>query len=82
MEIVLADIKINVELDCEGMFCPMPIVQLKKATKTMKPRQVLRLTATDPGSVRDVPAWASKTGNKVLEASEDSGVFTFLIEVS
>ncbi|HEX9914705.1 MAG TPA: sulfurtransferase TusA family protein, partial [Candidatus Bathyarchaeia archaeon] len=46
------------------------------------PRQVLRLTATDPGSVRDVPAWASKTGNKVLEASEDSGVFTFLIEVS
>ncbi|HEX9914481.1 MAG TPA: sulfurtransferase TusA family protein [Candidatus Bathyarchaeia archaeon] len=78
----MAGVRIDVELDCKGMFCPMPIVQLKKATKTMNPRQVLRLTATDPGSVRDVPAWASKTGNKVLEASEDSGVFTFLIEVS
>ena len=78
----MANIRIDVELDCKGMFCPMPIVQLKKATKTMKPRQVLRLTATDPGSVRDVPAWANKTGNKIMEASEDSGVFTFLIEVS
>jgi TusA-related sulfurtransferase len=38
--------------------------------------------ATDPGSVRDIPAWAGKTGNKVLEYSDDSGVFTFLIEVS
>ena len=78
----MADVRIDVELDCKGMFCPMPIVQLKKATKTMKPMQVLRLTATDPGSFRDVPAWASKTGNKVLESSEESGVFTFLIEVS
>jgi tRNA 2-thiouridine synthesizing protein A len=78
----MADVRIDVELDCKGMFCPMPIVQLKKATKTMKPKQVLRLTATDPGSARDVPAWANKTGNKILESSEDSGVFTFLIEVS
>jgi tRNA 2-thiouridine synthesizing protein A len=78
----MTNIRIDVELDCKGMFCPMPIVQLKKATKTMKPMHVIRLTATDPGSVRDVPAWASKTGNNILESSEDSGVFTFLIEVS
>jgi len=73
---------VDIELDCRGMFCPLPIVQLKKATKTMKPGQVLRLTATDPGSAKDVPSWASKTGNRVVEASEDSGVYTFLIEVS
>ncbi|MFH0850202.1 MAG: sulfurtransferase TusA family protein [Candidatus Bathyarchaeota archaeon] len=78
----MAGVSVDVELDCKGMFCPMPIVQLKKATKNMKPGQVLRLMATDPGSVRDIPAWAGKTGNKVLETSEDSGVFTFLIEVS
>jgi len=71
----------DVELDCRGMFCPMPIVQLKKTTKGMKPGQIIKLTATDPGSIRDVPAWASKTGNKVIDTTEDSGVFTFLIEV-
>lgn len=78
----MASISVDVELNCKGMFCPMPLVQLKKATKNMRPGQVLRLMATDPGSVRDIPAWAGKTGNKVLETSEDSGVFTFLIEVS
>jgi len=74
--------RVDIELDCKGMFCPLPIVQLKKAARTMKPGQVLRLLATDPGSVRDIPAWAGKTGNRVVEASEDSGVYTFVIEVS
>ncbi|OGD55159.1 hypothetical protein A3K81_02145 [Candidatus Bathyarchaeota archaeon RBG_13_60_20] len=74
--------KVDVELDCKGMYCPIPIVQLKKATKVMKPGQVLRLMATDPGSVRDIPAWASKTGNRLVDTSENSGVYSFLIEVS
>ena len=78
----MAITSVDVELDCRGMFCPMPIVQLKKATRSMKQGQVLRLLATDPGSVRDVPSWAMKTGNRVVEASEDSGVYSLVIEVS
>lgn len=74
--------EVDVELDCRGMFCPMPIVQLKKATKTMKPGQVLRMVATDPGSKRDVPAWAQKTGNEILDSSEGDKEFTFVIKVS
>lgn len=74
--------KIDVELDCKGMFCPMPIVQLKKATKNMQPGQVLRLVATDPGSKRDVPAWAEKTGNDILDSNEEGKEFTFIIRVS
>ena len=75
-------VKIDIELDCKGMFCPMPIVQLKKATKNMQPGQVLRLVATDPGSKRDVPAWAEKTGNDILGSSEEGREFTFIIKVS
>jgi len=78
----MSDVEIDLELDCRGMFCPMPIVQLKKATKNLKPGQVLRLVATDPGSKRDVPAWAEKTGNMILGASEESKEFTFIIKVS
>jgi tRNA 2-thiouridine synthesizing protein A len=78
----MSDVKIDVELDCKGMFCPMPIVQLKKATKNMRPGQVLRLVATDPGSKRDVPAWAEKTGNEILDSSEEGKEFTFIIKVS
>jgi len=76
----MSDLKID--LDCWGMFCPMPIVQLKKATKNMQPGQVLRLVATDPGSKRDVPAWAEKTGNEILDSCEEDKEFTFIIRVS
>jgi len=64
------------------MFCPMPIVQLKKATKNMKPGQVLRIIATGPGSKRDVPAWANKTGAEILETTEEGSSIIFIIKVN
>ena len=75
-------VNVDVEVDAKGMYCPMPIVKLKKATKTMETGQVLRLIATDPGAKRDVPAWAKKTGAEILETNEENGEFTFLIKVS
>ncbi len=75
-------VKIDVELDCKGMYCPMPIVKLKKATKTMESGQLLKLVATDPGSVRDVPAWAGKTGAEIIETSESNGEYEFIIKVN
>jgi tRNA 2-thiouridine synthesizing protein A len=75
-------VKIDLELDCRGMFCPMPIVKLKKATKEMQAGQVLRLVATDTGSKRDVPAWADKTGNEILYSNEEGKEYTFIIKVS
>ena len=74
-------VEVDVLLDAKGMYCPMPIVKLKKATKTMESGQVLKLVATDPGSTRDVPAWANKTGAEILETSEENGEYTFIIQV-
>ena len=74
-------VEVDVLLDAKGMYCPMPIVKLKKATKTMESGQVLKLVATDPGSTRDVPAWANKTGAEILETSEENGEYTFIIKV-
>ena len=74
-------VEVDVLLDAKGMYCPMPIVKLKKATKTMESGQVLKLVATDPGSARDVPAWANKTGAEILETSEENGEYTFIIKV-
>jgi tRNA 2-thiouridine synthesizing protein A len=60
----------------------MPIVKLKKTTKNMDSGQVVKLIATDPGSTRDVPAWAKKTGAEILETREDGGEFVFMIKVN
>lgn len=67
-------------LDCKGLSCPMPILKLGKTIKTLEAGQVLELLATDPGSKPDVPAWCEQTGNELLEASEEEGVYKYYIK--
>jgi TusA-related sulfurtransferase len=66
-------------LDARGLLCPMPVVKAGKEIKTLEPGQVLKLLATDRGSVADVPAWAADTGNELLEWHEEDGVFVYFI---
>jgi tRNA 2-thiouridine synthesizing protein A len=58
---------IDQELDTRGLNCPLPILKAKKALSTMESGQVLRVTATDSGSVRDFQAFARQTGNELVE---------------
>ena len=58
---------IDVEVDARGFNCPLPILKAKKALASMVSGQVLRVTATDKGSVKDFQAFASMTGNELLE---------------
>jgi len=66
-------------VDAQGQTCPMPIVMVAKAIRTLQSGQILQLLATDPGAKKDIPAWAGKTGNVVLETNEANGVLTFYI---
>jgi len=72
--------KADQTLDCSGMACPMPILKTKKAVDAMKIGQVLKMISTDPGSVPDVNAWASKTGQTLLSHEENAGTYTFYIK--
>ena len=54
------------ELDASGLNCPLPILRAKKALAEMESQQVLRILATDPGSMRDFQAFARQTGNELL----------------
>jgi len=67
-------------LDCKGLYCPLPIVKMKKALNGMAEGEVLKVLATDPGSKRDFKSWCNKTGNRLLEATEEDGVFTYVVE--
>ncbi len=66
-------------LDCRGLVCPMPIIKLSKAIKTIDRGAVLEMLATDPGSVPDVAAFQKQTGHQVVDESQADGVFRFLI---
>jgi len=67
----------NKELDVRGMNCPVPILRSKKAIGEIVSGQVLKVVATDPGSVKDMQAFANQTGNELLGSGEASGVYTY-----
>ncbi|WP_006787555.1 sulfurtransferase TusA family protein [Thiorhodospira sibirica] len=72
----------DLELDASGLNCPLPILRAKKSLATLESGQVLRIIATDPGSVKDFQAFAKQTGNELIESHEDGGKFYFLIRKS
>jgi tRNA 2-thiouridine synthesizing protein A len=73
------EVKEDRVLDARGLLCPMPVVKAGKEMRTLEPGQVLKLLATDRGSVADVPAWAEDTGNDLLHWHEDAGVYVYFI---
>jgi tRNA 2-thiouridine synthesizing protein A len=67
------------ELDARGLNCPLPILKTKKALADMVSGQVLRVLATDPGSVRDFQAFARQTGNELVSHSEENREYVFFM---
>lgn len=65
------------ELDASGLNCPLPILRAKKTLNGMESGKVLRIIATDPGSVKDFEAFSKQTGNELLESAEDGGKYYF-----
>ena len=58
----------------------MPILRAKKTLNEMTSGQVLRIMATDPGSVKDFAAFAKQTGNELLSSAENNKEFEFYIK--
>ena len=67
------------ELDASGLNCPLPILRAKKTIATMNVGEVVRIIATDPGSVKDFEAFCKQTGNELLNSGEAAGKFEFQI---
>jgi tRNA 2-thiouridine synthesizing protein A len=60
----------DVQLDCQGMNCPVPIVRISQTIKKMDAGQTLEVTADDPAFSADVDAWVNKMGHELLELAE------------
>ena len=59
-----------VEVDARGLSCPMPILKARQALQQAQVGQVIKLVATDPGSVNDVRSWVELVDNAKLEKQE------------
>jgi len=68
------------KLDARGMNCPLPILKTRKAINQIKRGEILEVTATDPGSVKDMASFCNQTGNRLVASNESGDGFVFLIE--
>ncbi|MBN8487486.1 MAG: sulfurtransferase TusA family protein [Burkholderiales bacterium] len=67
------------EIDTRGLNCPLPILKAKKALSEMASGDLLKVVATDPGSMRDFQAFARQTGNELVEQTTQGEEFVHLL---
>ena len=68
------------ELDARGLSCPLPILKTKKTLGELASGQVLKVVATDPGSVKDMQAFANQTGNPLLSSATEEKDYVFFLQ--
>jgi len=71
--------EIKVRGDASGLSCPMPILRATQAMKTVATGELVEVIATDPGSVKDFAAWATSTGNPIVESDSANGKYRFVL---
>ena len=67
-------------LDARGLICPMPVLKAKKALRDVKDGGILKVLATDPGSVADMKSFCEMTGNRLVSSEQGGDVFIYYIE--
>ena len=72
----------DAELDASNLACPLPIIKAKKAVAALDVGQIIKITATDPGSVKDFSAFCSQTGHELISTTESDGVYTYFIKIA
>ncbi len=77
----LKGIRPDLTLDARGLSCPMPMLKTKKAMQGMQPGQIIEVLGTDPGSKKDIPDFARKSGNEWLGVLDDGeGFYRFYLK--
>jgi tRNA 2-thiouridine synthesizing protein A len=71
--------QIDKEVDARGLNCPLPILRAKKALADMVSGAVLKVIATDAGSLRDFQAFAKQTGNELVDQQTVGDTFVHLL---
>jgi tRNA 2-thiouridine synthesizing protein A len=74
------DMNYDKELDARGLACPMPIVKTRKALNELTTGQVLKVLATDSGSVADMKAFSEQTGNELLSSGQEGSTYLFYLK--
>jgi TusA-related sulfurtransferase len=69
-----------IELDCRGLVCPAPIIELARRIGDVAPGELVGVVADDTAARYDVPAWCRMTGQEYVgEETADDGVPRYVV---
>ena len=74
------ELEADEELDCIGLFCPLPIAQTKEKIDSIEIGQILKVEADDPAADEDIKRWAKRTGHEILKFEKEGNILTFYIK--
>jgi len=74
------EINSDAELDCVGLYCPLPIARTKEEMDNIQVGQVLKVEADDPAAEEDIKRWAKRTGHQLLKFEKSGTVLTFWLK--
>lgn len=69
----------NHELDAQGLLCPEPVMMLHKKVREMAPGDVLKVTATDPSTTRDIPKFCNFLKHELVEQNQEGELYYYYI---
>jgi tRNA 2-thiouridine synthesizing protein A len=75
----VGNLDIKLRVDASGLSCPLPILRASQGIKNVQSGELVEVIATDPGSVKDFAAWATSTGNALVEQDTTDGKFRFVL---
>lgn len=67
-------------IDATGLACPLPLLKAKQGLNQLAPGQILKVCATDPGSVRDFHSFSDLTKHSIIHFDETDGHYTYVIK--
>ena len=65
----MSDGRVAVTLDCTGMRCPRPIIEVARRITTVRVGEVVELLADDPAAEPDVAAWCRMRGQELVSSA-------------
>lgn len=70
----------DLRLDLRGLACPLPVLKTRKALERLTKGQRLVVEATDPLAAVDIPLFVEQSGNRLVAAETEDGVYRCLVE--
>ena len=73
------DISYDAELDCVGLFCPMPIARTKEEIEKIDVGMILKVEADDPAAEEDITRYAKRAGHEIIKVEKSGNIVSFWI---